>query len=68
MTICKRCSSECDVGKYNTQRMKKTIRRTPYSLDMYCILQNPKNEQRDKTATHCSSNYSYPGGMLYDII
>ena len=33
--ICKRCSFECDMGKYSTRPMNKVcaFRRTPYSLD-----------------------------------
>ena len=37
--ICKRCSFECDMGKYSTRPMNEVwaFRRTPYSLDMCCI-------------------------------
>ena len=37
--ICKRCSFECGIGKYNTRLRNKVwaFRRTPYSLDMGCI-------------------------------
>ena len=47
--ICKRCSFECDMGKYNTSPMNKVwaFRRTPYSLDMCCIFPYlTRNEQR----------------------
>ena len=37
--ICKRCSLECDMGKYSTRSMNKVwaFRRTPCSLNMCCI-------------------------------
>ena len=38
-TICKRCSFDCDIGKYSTRPRYKVwaFRRTPYSLDMCSI-------------------------------
>ena len=47
--ISKRCSFECDMGKYSTRPMKKVwaFRRTLYSLDMcYIFPYRTKNEQR----------------------
>ena len=34
--VCKQCSFECDMGKYNT---RWAFKRTHYSLDMRCIFQ-----------------------------
>ena len=47
--ICKRCSFECDMGKYSTRSMHKVwaFRRTPCSLNMCCIFTyRTKNVQR----------------------
>ena len=47
--ICKRCSLECDMGKYSTRPMCKVwaFRRTPCTLDECCVsFHCAKNEQR----------------------
>ena len=47
--ISKRCSFECDMGKYSTRSMNKVwaLRRTPYSLSECCIFTyRTKNEHR----------------------
>ena len=59
--ICKRCSSECDIGKYSTRSMNKVwaFRRTPYSLNMCCIFTyRTKNEQRLYFLTRSSRTYT----------
>ena len=58
--ICKRCSFECDIGKYST-RMNNVwaFRRTPCSLNMCCIFTyRSKNELRLYFLTRSSHAYT----------
>ena len=71
-TICKRCSFECDMGKYSTRSTNKVwaSRRTPYSLNMCCVFTyHTKNEQRLYFLTRSSYTWhNCPTTVRYGLI